>query len=174
MVAADQLHNGSRHLTLRSTDGASFLIPAWMINPEASSVKIVDVPCISIARLLNLRAFLESGLAFGPNEHIPKGGFDDERRDSSARGFVRRVSEDGVYDAASPNDRLLLGMKGAMSEVELAVFRQRSTSPSSDGSRRVRASALRLNHWKFSDRQGDKLGDTKNGDQNTKKIQPHI
>ena len=36
------------------------------------------------------------------------------------------VDEDGVYDPASPNDRLLLGMKGTMSEMELTVFRQRS------------------------------------------------
>lgn len=36
------------------------------------------------------------------------------------------IDEDGVYDAASPNDRLLLGMKGTMSEMELSVFRQRS------------------------------------------------
>jgi DNA invertase Pin-like site-specific DNA recombinase len=36
------------------------------------------------------------------------------------------VDEDGVYDPASPNDRLLLGMKGTMSEMELSVFRRRS------------------------------------------------
>jgi DNA invertase Pin-like site-specific DNA recombinase len=36
------------------------------------------------------------------------------------------VDEDGVYDPTSPNDRLLLGMKGTMSEMELSVFRQRS------------------------------------------------
>src|ERR1700688_2055525 len=36
------------------------------------------------------------------------------------------VDEDGVYDPRSPNDRLLLGMKGTMSEMELAMFRQRS------------------------------------------------
>ena len=36
------------------------------------------------------------------------------------------VDEDSVYDPASPNDRLLLGMKGTMSEMELSVFRQRS------------------------------------------------
>ena len=38
------------------------------------------------------------------------------------------VDEDGVYDAASPNDRLLLGTKGTMSEMKLSVFRQRSTA----------------------------------------------
>jgi excisionase family DNA binding protein len=36
------------------------------------------------------------------------------------------VDEDGVYDPRQPNDRLLLGMKGTMSEMELSVFRQRS------------------------------------------------
>jgi DNA invertase Pin-like site-specific DNA recombinase len=36
------------------------------------------------------------------------------------------VDEDGVYDPRLPNDRLLLGMKGTFSELELAVFRQRS------------------------------------------------
>jgi DNA invertase Pin-like site-specific DNA recombinase len=36
------------------------------------------------------------------------------------------VDEDGIYDPRHPNDRLLLGMKGTMSELELATFRQRS------------------------------------------------
>jgi DNA invertase Pin-like site-specific DNA recombinase len=29
------------------------------------------------------------------------------------------------YDPRHPNDRLLLGMKGTMSEMELSLFRQR-------------------------------------------------
>ena len=36
------------------------------------------------------------------------------------------VDEDGVYDPRHLNDRLLLGMKGTMSEMELSLFRQRS------------------------------------------------
>jgi excisionase family DNA binding protein len=36
------------------------------------------------------------------------------------------VDEDSVYDPRHPNDRLLLGMKGTMSEMELSVLRQRS------------------------------------------------
>lgn len=36
------------------------------------------------------------------------------------------ADEDGVYDAKLPNDRLLLGMKGTMSEMELSILRQRS------------------------------------------------
>src|SRR5215813_12985444 len=36
------------------------------------------------------------------------------------------VDEDGTYEPRYPNDRLLLGMKGTMSELELSLFRQRS------------------------------------------------
>lgn len=35
------------------------------------------------------------------------------------------ADEDGLYDPRLPNDRLLLGMKGTMSEMELSVLRQR-------------------------------------------------
>ena len=46
------------------------------------------------------------------------------------------VDEDGAYDPASPNDRLLLGMKGTMSEMELSVFRQRSIEAMKQKARR--------------------------------------
>ena len=36
------------------------------------------------------------------------------------------ADEDGVYDPRLPNDRLLLGMKGTMSEMELSLLRQRA------------------------------------------------
>jgi DNA invertase Pin-like site-specific DNA recombinase len=36
------------------------------------------------------------------------------------------VDEDGVYEPRHPNDRLLLGMKGTMSELELSLLRTRS------------------------------------------------
>jgi DNA invertase Pin-like site-specific DNA recombinase len=36
------------------------------------------------------------------------------------------VDHDGIYDLAEPNDRLLLGVKGTLSEMETATFRQRS------------------------------------------------
>jgi DNA invertase Pin-like site-specific DNA recombinase len=36
------------------------------------------------------------------------------------------IDEDGVYEPRHPNDRLLLGMKGAMSELELSILRTRS------------------------------------------------
>jgi excisionase family DNA binding protein len=36
------------------------------------------------------------------------------------------VDHDGIYDPKHPNDRLLLGLKGMMSEMEVNAFRQRS------------------------------------------------
>jgi DNA invertase Pin-like site-specific DNA recombinase len=46
------------------------------------------------------------------------------------------VDEDGVYDPRSINDRLLLGMKGTMSEMEVSVFRQRSIEAMKQKARR--------------------------------------
>ena len=46
------------------------------------------------------------------------------------------VDEDGVYEPRSPNDRLLLGMKGTMSEMELSMLRQRSTEAIKQKARR--------------------------------------
>ena len=89
IVIGDQLHNGTRHLTLRSGEGPSFLVPAWMADPEAASVKIVDAPCLSIARLLDLRAFLDSGLACDLGEEIPEEGADGEAWHEHTAGSVR-------------------------------------------------------------------------------------
>ena len=38
------------------------------------------------------------------------------------------VDPDGIYDPGLMNDRLLLGLKGTMSEFELNLFRQRSAA----------------------------------------------
>jgi len=38
---------------------------------------------------------------------------------------ARVIDLDGVYDPCRPNDRLLLGMKGSISEFELGVLRAR-------------------------------------------------
>ena len=46
------------------------------------------------------------------------------------------VDEDGVYDPRTINDRLLLGMKGTMSEMEVSVFRQRSIEAMKQKARR--------------------------------------
>src|SRR6201984_975603 len=62
------------------------------------------------------------------------------------------VAEDGIYDPRHPNDRLLLGMKGTMSELELSLFRQRSQEALKQKARRgalflsVAAGYVRIGH----------------------------
>jgi hypothetical protein len=46
-----------------------------MVDPEAASVKIIEVPRLSVARLLDLRAFLDSVLlACGLGKEVPGEG----------------------------------------------------------------------------------------------------
>jgi hypothetical protein len=93
IVVADQLHNGNRHLTPRSGDGPSFLVPAWMVDPAAASFKIVDVPRLSVARLLDLRAFLDSGVASGLDCRLPQptGWLRDHRAHEHVGEFLARL-----------------------------------------------------------------------------------
>src|SRR6266478_2489424 len=62
------------------------------------------------------------------------------------------IDEDGIYDPRHPNDRLLLGMKGTMSELELSLFRQRSHEALKQKARRgalflgVAAGYVRIGH----------------------------
>jgi excisionase family DNA binding protein len=46
------------------------------------------------------------------------------------------IDEEGIYDPRSPNDRLLLGMKGTMSEMELSILRQRAVEAMKQKARR--------------------------------------
>lgn len=49
---------------------------------------------------------------------------------------ARVIDLDGIYDPGRPNDRLLLGMKGSMSEFELGVLRTRMLDAARSKARR--------------------------------------
>src|SRR4051795_9107888 len=120
IVVADQLHNGSRHLTLRIDDEPSFLVPAWMLDPQAAAIKIVEVPHLSIARLLDLRAFLDAVLASPPGQAILGGEADDQAWGECATGSVRgavagheaRRDRAGEGGGATPADRVKTRREG--------------------------------------------------------------
>ena len=57
IVVIDQLHSHSRHLTPRSGNGPSFLVPDRMVHLVTASVNIADVPRLSVARLFDQRGF---------------------------------------------------------------------------------------------------------------------
>jgi DNA invertase Pin-like site-specific DNA recombinase len=50
------------------------------------------------------------------------------------------IDADGVYDPRLSNDRLLLGLKGTMSEFELSLLRQRSFEAIRSKAKRRRSS----------------------------------
>jgi DNA invertase Pin-like site-specific DNA recombinase len=51
-------------------------------------------------------------------------------------GRARVIDPDGVYDPCRPNDRLLLGMKGSISEFELGILRSRMLDAARSKARR--------------------------------------
>ena len=126
IVIGDQLHNGTRHLTLRSGEGPSFLVPAWMADPEAASVKIVDAPCLSIARLLDLRAFLDSGLACDLREEFPSKALMAKHRTSTQQDSVRGAAAkheargDGAGEGAGAAPSASNGGGGDLADVSEA------------------------------------------------------
>jgi len=65
---------------------------------------------------------------------------------------ARVIDLDGVYDPCRPNDRLLLGMKGSISEFELGVLRARmldaARAKARRGELRVSVPVTRLAKWK--------------------------
>src|SRR6187551_3129398 len=64
---------------------------------------------------------------------------------------ARVIDMDGVYDPCRPNDRLLLGMKGSISEFELGVLRARMLDAARAKARRGELRADRL-HLASQDR----------------------
>jgi hypothetical protein len=49
---------------------------------------------------------------------------------------ARVIDQDGLYNPSRPNDRLLLGMKGSISEFELGVLRARMLDAARSKARR--------------------------------------
>ena len=87
--------------------------PGWSIVRRRRSRSSISHACIE--RLLDLRTFIDSGLAFHSGEQIPKGGFDGESVDKNAEGFVRllpaacfRNGSHGNFEVVVPEGRTLV------------------------------------------------------------------
>src|SRR6266536_2580516 len=65
------------------------------------------------------------------------------------------IDDDGIYDPKLLNDRLLLGLKGTMSEYELGLMRQRACRVPPDSEHWISESHLAI------DRQGEPAGRTR-------------
>jgi hypothetical protein len=75
-----------------------------MIDSAAASIEIVETPHLSISCLLELRAFLDAGLACFPEAVDPEGGADGERPDKHATGSVRGTADQRTAGADRPRE----------------------------------------------------------------------
>jgi hypothetical protein len=99
------MHGGIRHLTLRADEGESYLVPAWMTQLDAAAAKVVETPCISIAQLRALRAFLDS---IADSDDVAR-----LKRDDAAQGFLD--------DAAHRNGMMPPGSRASLSDFFLSL-----------------------------------------------------
>jgi hypothetical protein len=86
------MHGSARHLTLHTEQGDSFLVPEWMTQSDAAAIKVIEAPCISVAQLRALRAFLDSILASSGNAVPGEGGANGDTMDPAARGSFRTLA----------------------------------------------------------------------------------
>jgi len=104
-------------------DGTWRLVPTWMASRElCSRLTLAEQPEVSVAGLGQAGAVLSTEVSrFARNNR-------DWYQLLDLCGLMNTliVDAEGIYDTRQPNDRLLLGLKGTMSEAELGWLRQRA------------------------------------------------
>jgi hypothetical protein len=70
------VYGGVVHLTIRLADGTLTLTPEWMLRPAAAVCEIRSAPRLSLARLRDLRTYLEAVLGSGHGDSPPTDGAD--------------------------------------------------------------------------------------------------
>jgi hypothetical protein len=84
LVVGDKQHGGTRHLIIcKPGEGARFLLPEWMTFPEASTIRTVSCPRLSMNRLVELRALIDRLMASSPGNHVPGGGQGNETMEAT-------------------------------------------------------------------------------------------
>ena len=75
VVFSEHEHYGTTHMLVRSADGTTHLFPSWMASPEAGGIEIVTIPRLPIARLRELRRFLDQFMVgLSSEDEVPSGG----------------------------------------------------------------------------------------------------
>lgn len=107
LVIGNTEYGRTRHLIVRrSSDGAKSLLPEWMTTPEASTIRIVSCPRISVSRLAELRALIDELMASSPGKRVD-GGQSNETLDSTT------TSNGSVQDKAAARAKAASTSEGA-------------------------------------------------------------
>jgi hypothetical protein len=82
---------GEAHLTIRLADGTLTLTPEWMLRPAAASCEIRSAPRLCLARLRDLRAYLDAALGSNDGDSPLTDGADHESEPPTT-GSLRRAA----------------------------------------------------------------------------------
>jgi len=102
------VYGGVVHLTIRLADGTLTLTPEWMLRPAAAVCEIRSAPRLSLARLRDLRAYLDEakGEAKGEAKVQPHRVPNDVRRELVASKRNRRHSSSLAEDPKTAKVRV--------------------------------------------------------------------
>ena len=84
---------GVEHVTIRLSDGTLTLTPAWMMRPDAAGFAVCSAPRLCVARLRDLRAYLDALPGFAQGDSPPLGGADHAPDPPPTAGPVRRAGK---------------------------------------------------------------------------------
>jgi Family of unknown function (DUF5372) len=106
LVVGGKEHGGTRYLIIcKPGEGARLLLPEWMTFPEAGAIQTVSSPCLSVTRLLELRALIDRLMALSPGNHLPGGGQSNEAMEPTPTRPVHHTTTTLRPSATSTNDR---------------------------------------------------------------------
>jgi hypothetical protein len=92
---------GEAHLTIRLADGTLTLTPEWMLRPAAAGCEIRSAPRLCLARLHDLRAYLDAVLGSDHGDSPLNDGADHASEPPTA-GSVRRAAAPATDPERTP------------------------------------------------------------------------
>ena len=92
---------GDVHLTIRLADGTLTLTPEWMLRPAAAGCAIRSAPRLCVARLRDLRAYLDAVLGFYDGDSPLTDGADNASEPPTT-GSIRRAAPPATDPEGTP------------------------------------------------------------------------
>ena len=133
------MYGGVVHLTIRLADGTLTLTPEWMLRPAAAGCEIRTAPRLSLARLRDLRAYLDAVLGSDQGDSPPTDGADHFTRGATpkrriapqalarfkerVRETTRRTRGASLEKIVEGLSRYLIGWRGYFGFCETSVLR---------------------------------------------------
>jgi hypothetical protein len=89
------VYGGEAHLTIRLADGTLTLTPEWMLRPAAAGYEVRSALRLSLARLRDLRAYLDAVLGSDQGDSSLTDGA-EHASEGPTTGFIRRAAATAI------------------------------------------------------------------------------